>query len=142
LGTTAYWAGNVILDAGGSNDAVFVFLASTTLGSAASTTVTIANGDASVYWVVGTAATLGASSTIVGNILANDTINVGASSIIYGRALALTEANIGISSTIDITNAKDGLMQVPEPSAYALIGSSLVLGFAALRRKRARRNVA
>ena len=60
-----------------------------------------------------------------------------------GRALALGGATTFDGfNIVDITNAKDGLTPVPEPSAYALIGSSLVLGFAALRRKRARRNVA
>ncbi|MFA5258128.1 MAG: ice-binding family protein, partial [Opitutales bacterium] len=66
LGTTASWAGNIILDAGGSNDAVFVFMASTTLTSSDGSTVTIENGDASVYWVLGTSVTLGGSSSIVG----------------------------------------------------------------------------
>jgi hypothetical protein len=144
LGSAASWTGEVFLDAGGSNDAVFVFLTDSTLISASSSTVSVTNGDASVYWVVGSSATLGAHSTMVGNILAHTSITVGSDSTVYGRALALNGAT-GMDGTniIDITNgAKDGLTQVPEPSAYALIGSSLVLGFAALRRKRARLNVA
>jgi hypothetical protein len=87
--------------------------------------------------------TLGGSSSIVGNILAKTSISVGTYAEILGRALALGGATTFDGfDIVDITNAKDGLTPVPEPSAYALLGSSLVLGFAALRRKRTRLSVA
>jgi hypothetical protein len=142
LGTAASFSGTITLDAGGSSNAIFVFIIDTTLTTAASSIVTITNGSASVYWVVGSSATLGSYSTLVGNVLAEDSITIGTYATLYGRALALTAAT-GLDgySTVDYMGVLDGLTIVPEPGTYALIGSSLVLGFA-LFRKGARRKVA
>jgi len=142
LGSSASITGTITLDAGGSNNAIFVFIIDSTLTTAASSLVTITNGSASVYWVVGSSATLGSYSTLVGNVLAVESIGIGTYATLYGRALAESAVTLDGSSTVDNSDALDGLTIVPEPSAYALIGSSLMLGFAAMRRKSARRKIA
>jgi hypothetical protein len=41
-----------------------------------------------VFWQIGTAATLGASSSFIGQILAGTSISVGASVTVFGRLFA------------------------------------------------------
>ena len=83
----------LVLDAGGDPNAVWMFQMRSTLITAVSSTVVINGGLAdNVFWQVGSSATLGATSTFVGNILALATISVGTDATIAGRALAHTAA--------------------------------------------------
>lgn len=84
--------GTLILS--GGVDDVWIFRAATTLITAASSQVVLSGGAraANVYWVVGSSATLGASSVFQGNIMALASITVGAGAKIDGRALARTGA--------------------------------------------------
>jgi len=86
--------GTVTLDAQGDADAVFVFQVGTTLTTAASTQVALANGALAnnVYWQVGTSATLGTGSTFKGTILANVSVTFGTGATLQGRALARSGA--------------------------------------------------
>jgi hypothetical protein len=87
-------AGVVTLDAEGDENAVFLFQApASTLVTAASTSVVLKNGAqaGNVIWALGTAATLGANSVLVGSILAGSAITVGSQAEIRGGcALAQT----------------------------------------------------
>jgi hypothetical protein len=82
--------GNLILDGGGNPASVFIFQTDFALNTAASSNILLINGalECNVFWQVGASATLGASSTFVGNILAQTAITVGASVDFHGRALA------------------------------------------------------
>ena len=94
--------GTLILDGGGDTEAVWIIRATTTLITAASSHVVL-NGGAratNVYWAVGSSATLGASSTFKGNIMALTSITVGALAEIDGRALAQEGAVTLDSDTI------------------------------------------
>lgn len=113
--------GELILDAQGDPDAVFVFQVGTTLTTATGSTVRVVNGgqetDAAgraadtrtrrraglcnVYWLVGDSATLGSRSAFVGTIIAGSGIGAGADATLDGRALARSGA-----VTLD-TNAVD-----------------------------------
>jgi hypothetical protein len=82
--------GTVTLDAQGNPNAVFIFQAASTLITASASNVNLINGAqaANVFWVVGSSATLGTSSTLQGNILALTSITVTTGATINGRALA------------------------------------------------------
>jgi type VI secretion system secreted protein VgrG len=87
-------------------NAVFVFKIGSTLGTAASSVVSVINGNAGteVFWLVGTSATLGASSTFAGNILAGTNIGIGAGTTICGRALV---KNVIATVTLDTNTVAD-----------------------------------
>lgn len=86
--------GVLTLDGQGDPDAVFIFRASTTLITAGSSRVTLAGcaNAANIYWLVGSSATLGASSSLTGTILAQQSITVLTGATVEGRALALNGA--------------------------------------------------
>lgn len=64
---------NITLDAGGDPDAVFIFQTNTALTTGTGSVVNLAGlaQAKNVYWVVGSAATLGVSSTFKGTVLAD-----------------------------------------------------------------------
>jgi hypothetical protein len=82
--------GTLTLDAQGDPNAVFIFKAASTLITAAASNVSLINGARAshVFWVVGSSATLGAGSTLQGNVLALTSITVTTGTTISGRALA------------------------------------------------------
>ena len=82
----------VTLDGEGDPNSVFLFQAVTTLVTGADTSIIMTNGARAdnVVWVLGTAATLGASSVLQGSILAGTAITLGTKSELHGCALAQT----------------------------------------------------
>jgi hypothetical protein len=82
--------GEVTLDAGGDQGAVFIIRTDTTLTTAAASSVRLVNGaqGCRVYWLVGSSATLGAASNLSGNLMAQTSITVGDDVGIRGRLLA------------------------------------------------------
>jgi hypothetical protein len=85
------------LDAQNDPNAVFIFKTGPTAGL--NTTATVGNvillngaQACNVFWQVGGAVTLGASTTLKGNILANAAITAGAGTTIDGRAFSMTAA--------------------------------------------------
>ena len=83
--------GNLILDAGGDANAVFVFQAGSTLDVAASSEITLINGGSvdHVYWKVGSTANIAANAKLLGTVLAQTTIAMAAGSSVRGRLLAI-----------------------------------------------------
>jgi type VI secretion system secreted protein VgrG len=90
--STAQLTGALTLDFGSSPGGMFVFQIGSALTTASGAIVTVLNGSAesSIFWQVGSSATLGTGTTFAGNILADQsiTLNTGAS-ILCGRAIAL-----------------------------------------------------
>jgi len=91
--STAQLTGTLTLDFEGDPDALFVFQVGSALTTASSSSVVMINGDeltgCEVYWQVGSSATLGASTSFVGNIVALTSITlVTGANIESGRALA------------------------------------------------------
>ncbi|MGW0314090.1 ice-binding family protein [Streptomyces flavidovirens] len=82
--------GDLILDAGGNPNAVWVFQIPEALTTASSSRVLLTNGASAcnVYWQIGSSATLGTNSTFVGTIMALTSISVTTGTNIEGRALA------------------------------------------------------
>ena len=139
--------GELILNFENDSNATFVFQIGTTLttGSSASIVVENANSTDSIYWVVGTSATLGSSTAFEGNILAADSISLDPSaSIVCGRALADTgsvtfAATNLISDNCTVDNFSTGATDfgsngfsgvtstTPEPGSFLLLGMGLAI---------------
>ena len=98
--------GAVTLNAQGNPAAVFIFQAGSTLITASGSTVNLINGaqPCNVYWQVGSSATLGTTSTFVGNILALTSISLNNGVTVTGRALARNGAVTLINDTITAAN--------------------------------------
>jgi uncharacterized repeat protein (TIGR01451 family) len=103
--------GALTLDAQGDPNAVWVFQMGSTLTTASNSSVVIINGgqQCNVFWQVGSSATLGTTTTFIGNILAltSITLNTGAT-IENGRALARNGA-----VTMDTNNVAISVCGVP-----------------------------
>jgi len=109
--TAAALHGTLTLKAGGDPNAVFVFLIPTALNTDANSSVVIDPGgagggqDAGVFWVTGTAATLGDNSSFEGNILAGSAITLDpGAQIVCGRALAQTAVTFAGVSPVPLNN--------------------------------------
>lgn len=83
-------SGVLTLDAGGNNNAVWVFKMGSTLKTGPGSSVIVINGgqDCNVFWQVGSSATLGTTTNFVGNILTLTSITLTTGADISGRALA------------------------------------------------------
>jgi hypothetical protein len=88
--SSAQLTGTLTLDAGGDPDALFVFQIGSTLTTASSSSVLVINGaqPCNVYWQIGSSATLGTTTSFVGNILALTSISLTTGAQVIGRALA------------------------------------------------------
>jgi type VI secretion system secreted protein VgrG len=112
--------GTLTLDGLGDSAAVFIFRADSTLITAASSSVILTNGAqaCNVFWQVGSSATLGASSTMVGHVIAYASISTGASTTIAGQLIATTAAVTLGGSTIQ-NNSCVTPTPTPTPTATA-----------------------
>lgn len=83
--------GTLTLDGGGDPDAVFIFKTGSTLITATAADVVLINGaqPCNVYWLVGSSATLGTDTDMVGNIIAVTSITFVTGADLVGRAIAL-----------------------------------------------------
>jgi hypothetical protein len=86
----AQLTGLLTLDAQNDPDAVFVFQIGSTLTTAtASTVLVIGQGQVcNVFWQVGSSATLGTETVLVGNVLALTSITLNTGASVSGRVLA------------------------------------------------------
>jgi hypothetical protein len=130
--TSAQLTGTLTLNAQGDPNAVFLFKIGSTLTTASSSTVSFINGGQgdSLFWQVGSSATLGTTTAFQGNILAltSITLNTGAN-IPCGRALARNGAVTMDTNnvSIDTVGCEASSSAVPEPSTNTLLGIGLFL---------------
>ena len=103
--------GTLTLDGQGNPNAVFIFSTASTLITAANSSIALTNGAqaCNVFWQVGSSATLGASSTMVGHVIASSAISTGASTNVNGQLIALTAA-VTLGGTTVVNN---GCASVP-----------------------------
>ena len=93
--------GTLTLDTQGDPAAVFVFKAASTLITAANSSVSaIGGGGACVYWQIGSSATLGIGSHLVGSLMALTSIAATTGATVKGRLLARGGAVTLDSNTI------------------------------------------
>ena len=111
-------AGELRLDGGQDPNAVFVLKAGSTLGTAAFSSVKLV-GQAqacNVFWIVGSSATLGATSVLRGSILATTSISLGAGVTIVGRALARDGAVTMINDIVTVPQCVAGELSNTAPT--------------------------
>ncbi len=138
--SSAQLNGNLILDAQGNANAVFIIQIGGSLTTLSSSQVTIINGGTgnNVFWQVGGSATLGTTSQFAGNILAlsNITLDTGAD-ISCGRALALNGAVTMDTNdvSIDGPGCAPAPPAAPEPGTATLLSIGLLLGLAGYARR-------
>lgn len=87
--------GKLTLDAKGNSAAVWTFQIGTTLMLGEGSSVVFKNGVGNpdnVVWQVGTSATLGSGSKLIGNVLAYASITLGGGTSVKGRCLARSAA--------------------------------------------------
>ena len=96
-------AGTLTLDGQNVPNAVWVFQASSTLVTAPYTTFILENGASAqnIYWQVSSSATLGYSSSFVGNILSYAAVSAQTDVTLTGRALA--GAGVSFAGTDSVT---------------------------------------
>ena len=86
--------GTLTLDTLGDPSAVFIFQASSTLVTASNSAVIVSNGlqACNVYWQIGSSATLGTGTALIGTVLASASITATTGATVQGRLLALDGA--------------------------------------------------
>ena len=77
-GSTLISSGDLVLDARGDSDAVFIFQTATMLSTTSGRQVTLIGGAlaANVFWQVGSSATLGTTTVFAGTIMADQAISL------------------------------------------------------------------
>jgi hypothetical protein len=95
-------SGDLTLDGGGNQNAVWVFQMATTWNMTSGRKVILTNGARArnIFWAVGSSATIGTHCTFVGNLLVHESISFATSSTMTGRALARLGAVTMESNTI------------------------------------------
>ncbi|MDE2506672.1 MAG: DUF3494 domain-containing protein [Planctomycetota bacterium] len=129
--SSAQLTGKLTLDAQGNSNAVFVFQIGSTLTTASAASIVEINGGSAdnVYFQVGSSATLGTSTSFLGNIIASasDTLTTGAD--VNGRVIALNGA---------VTLDTNRVAATPEPASIVLLVSGLMSMVGVAVRGRAR----
>lgn len=111
--SSAALTGTLTLNFLGNPNAVFLFKIGSTLTTASASSVLLINNGGNtcppnLFWQVGSSATLGTGSTLVGNILALSSITVTTGAQLSGRALARNGA-----VTLDTNTVTPCLMGAP-----------------------------
>jgi hypothetical protein len=135
--------GVLTLDFGGNSNEIIVFRTASTLITGSGSSVSIINGNSTdhVYWEVGSAATIGTTTSFVGSIIANDQVALQTlAKDACGNAISLTAAVTLDSNTISTGCSISGgivtpiipaggttLVVTPEPGAWLLLGSIIAV---------------
>jgi len=104
--SSAAITGTLTLDAGGDSSATFIFLMGSSLVTATDASVVLVNGAqrCEVFWQVGSSATLGTGTQLVGTVIALTSITLNTNAALSGRALALNGAVTLDSNTVAVTS--------------------------------------
>ncbi len=88
-------SGTLTLDGANNADSVFIFQTASTLITGGTGNINLIRGAqaCNIFWKVGSAATLGAGSTLDGTVMAHDSISLGSGVTVIGRLLAGEQAS-------------------------------------------------
>lgn len=146
--SSAQLTGTLTLNAQGNPNAVFVFQIGSTLTTASAASVLLINGGSNcgVSWQVGSSATLGTGTALLGRIVALTSITLNTGSSVTGSVLARNGAVTLDNSHVTVCTAGGGPggpgggTEIPTLSQWGMIAmAALLLLFAlpALRRRAA-----
>jgi len=102
--SSAQLTGQLVLDARGNANPVWVFQIASTLTTGTSAAVVMRSGGraSDVFWQVGSAATLGTGTAFAGNILAYSSITMNPGARLSGRALARAAVTMMDNNTMQL----------------------------------------
>ena len=150
--TSAQLTGTLTLDAQGNPSALFIFKIGSTLTTASASSVLLINGGSScgVFWQVGSSATLGTGTALLGSIVALTSITLDTGASVSGRVLARNGAVTLDDSHVAVCSGgptgSGGPIFLPFSAAIptlsqwgilVLTGLLILSGWAALRRRTA-----
>ena len=137
--SSAQLTGALTLDFEGLSNQIIVVQIGTALTTASGSSVLMINPGAndSVYWVVGSSATLGTTTSFAGNIIANQSVTLNNSATdSCGSVIALTGAVTMDTNTVAAGCSSSSTSITPEPGTWGLAGMGCLLGTLALRKFR------
>jgi hypothetical protein len=131
--SSAQLTGTLTLDDGNDPNAMFTFQIGSTLTTASNSSVVfsdISGQGGSVFWQVGSSATLGSNTAFAGTIIADASITlVTDTTIDCGRAIALNGAVTMDTNTVSVADTGGCLATaagVPEPGTATMLGIGLL----------------
>jgi hypothetical protein len=88
-------SGTLTLDGANNANSVFIFQTASTLITGGTGNINLIRGAqaCNIFWKIGSAATLGAGSTLDGTVMAHDSISLGSGVTVIGRLLAGEQAS-------------------------------------------------
>ncbi|MDP1851630.1 MAG: ice-binding family protein [Candidatus Planktophila sp.] len=109
--------GVLTLDGLGDSTAVFIFRSASTLITGSSSSVLLTNGAqaCNVFWQIGSSATLGTSSSIVGHVIASASVTTGTSTTVNGQLIGTTGA-VTLGGTTIVNNSCAAPVVTPTPT--------------------------
>jgi Ice-binding-like len=137
--SSAQLTGTLTLDFEGLSNQIIVFQIGTALTTASGSSVLMINPGAndSVYWVAGSSATLGTTTSFIGNIVAKQSVTMNNSATdSCGSIIALTGAVTMDTNTVTAGCSSGSAVSAPEPGTRGLVGLGCLLGTLALRKLR------
>jgi outer membrane autotransporter protein len=128
--SSAQLTGALTLNGLGNPNAVFIFNIGSTLTTASSSTVTVVNGGpgSNVFWRIGSSATLGTTTSFVGDILALTSITLNTrANIACGSALARNGAVTLDTNNISIGSLAACMIVAPPTGTVVVVPPGTVL---------------
>jgi hypothetical protein len=112
-------SGDLMLDAQGDPNAVFIFQIASTLTLTAGRSVFLSGGAkaSNIFWQVGSSATLGTTSVCEGTIMADQSITLNAGATLNGRALARVGA-VTLDGNAIVVPVAAPVVVVPVPEKH------------------------
>ena len=125
--TSAQLTGTLTLDAQGNPNAVFIFKIGSTLTTASGSSVLPINNasNCGVFWQIGSSATLGTGTSLVGSIIALTSITLNTGASITGRALARNGAVTLDNNHVTLCSGGPGLPPPLQPGVTSTPAMSL-----------------
>lgn len=139
--STAQLTGQLTLNFAGLSNQIIVFQIGSALTTASASSILITNpgNDDSVYWQVGSSATLGTTTAFYGTIIADQSITLNTSATITcGNAIALNAAVTMDTNTVSTGGCATSTAATPEPGTVPLLGGGLLALFLYRRQSRKR----
>jgi len=127
--SSAQLTGTLILNGQGDVDAVFIFKMGSTITTASGSSVSLINSAQScnVFWKVGSSATLGTTTSFIGNIMVLTSITLNTNATVNGRVLARNGAVTLDTNTISKTTCAVGTAGAPTstPTSSSTSGTTI-----------------
>jgi Ice-binding-like len=126
--SSAQMTGQLTLDFQGMNNAMVVFQIGSTLTTASASSVLVINPGTNdtVFWQVGSSATLGTTTAFYGSLIADQSVTLTTGATINcGRAIALNAAVTMDTNTVDTGNCVTSTT-TPEPATLSLVSTGAI----------------